>query len=860
MKRLIQFLVLCALPLSVAADEVTVQQAAHAVGTWLSAAPTLGCPLGRTVLAARTCQSPGGGRFHVVRLAGGGFVVTSSDTMQEPVVAFSPDGDLLENERNPLWTLLCRDFEDRQQQIASRPSTARLMHASAPSASERKWAQLLTGDASSQGASLASARPSVSDLRVAPFIKSSWGQTSVGGMNCYNLLTPKNYPVGCVATAGAQIMRYFEWPKTTVSAFSNAFCALDDVPVTLSAAGGVYDWTNMPLQPSVRTPEAQRLAISGLMRDLGVACGMNYGSGGSAAGSYMLTRAWTTHFGYASAMAYTLVDDLPNEIVRRALISNFDARLPVEIGISGPDGGHAIVGDGYGYSDGTLYYHFNMGWDGNSNAWYAPPDLSAGGYTFNAIGSLVYNIFPERSAGHTICSGRVLNAAGVPIPGAAVSATDYTGERCAESITDEHGIYALILPSTWVYPLPYVLHAEYDGEGADLSVKVKMCISTLVNADGTFNSNTAPAPAVNNLIDQNLTITAISGVAAPTFSPAPGLFHPTVSVTISCPTQGAAIHYTTDGSEPTEESPLYTSPFVLSQTATVKARAFKTGLFASPIVEVEYIYDTTRDAPAGDYFAHPIAIAGTSGSHQLANTSTYSKEDGEPIHSLLNGSYYPETRSAWYIWTAPGSGEMTFTVQSHRKIGSTTYYLHAMIAAYQGGDIRFAERLALGTSFADDGSTSIKAIVQQGEIYRIVVFAYADDPMPGPYNLSWHGVLETFHETQNTEVPVPFDWLSAHYPGTVNFEDQASAIGANGRPVWESYLLALDPTNPLSDLRITHFVPRDGAPIFGWNVTNENLRSLGYEYRIKGKTSLEEPWGTTNATHRFFRLFVEKQR
>ena len=90
-------------------------------------------------------------------------------------------------------------------------------------------------------------------------------------------------------------------------------------------------------------------------------------------------------------------------------------------------------------------------------------------------------------------------------------------------------------------------------------------------------------------------------------------------------------------------------------------------------------------------------------------------------------------------------------------------------------------------------------------------------------------------------------------------ESLAASTGANGRPVWESYLLGLDPTNPQSDLRITCFEVKDGLPSLGWNVTNESIRDLGYDYFIRGKTRLGDPWRALDAAHRFFRLVVEKR-
>ena len=91
--------------------------------------------------------------------------------------------------------------------------------------------------------------------------------------------------------------------------------------------------------------------------------------------------------------------------------------------------------------------------------------------------------------------------------------------------------------------------------------------------------------------NQTLTVAgyvAPGQVAAPTFDPPAGTYSAAQNVTISCLTDGATIHYTTDGTEPTESSPTYSAPISVSATATIKAIAVKSGMTNSEISTAAY--------------------------------------------------------------------------------------------------------------------------------------------------------------------------------------------------------------------------------------------------------------------------------
>ena len=80
-------------------------------------------------------------------------------------------------------------------------------------------------------------------------------------------------------------------------------------------------------------------------------------------------------------------------------------------------------------------------------------------------------------------------------------------------------------------------------------------------------------------------------VKTPKIMPAGGEVESGTEVTITCATEGATIHYTTDGTTPTASSPTYTAAFTINRTTTVKAIAIKAGMDNSKIATANYHVD-----------------------------------------------------------------------------------------------------------------------------------------------------------------------------------------------------------------------------------------------------------------------------
>jgi len=108
-----------------------------------------------------------------------------------------------------------------------------------------------------------------------------------------------------------------------------------------------------------------------------------------------------------------------------------------------------------------------------------------------------------------------------------------------------------------------------------------------------FTGGTGGLTATQEIISWTYTAGGLPTAATPTFSPVPGSYGSSQSVTISDTTSGATIYFTTDGSTPTTASPKYTTPILVSSTTTIKAMAAASGYNNSAIASGTYTITKT---------------------------------------------------------------------------------------------------------------------------------------------------------------------------------------------------------------------------------------------------------------------------
>lgn len=327
MKRLlhIQFLLVLLLALgysSLQAKRITQWQAQQqAYSFWGKQMPQKAKAKSRTATTASPSDA-----YYVFNNDAGGFVIIAGDDAVTPVLGYTSTGSFdAENLPDGLKDLL----KSYERQIAA--------------LGDNYVANQTATRAAFTGEKL---------LKTA-----EWNQ-----MAPFNKYTPNNYVTGCVATAGAIVMKHHGYPAKGTGSHSYTWNGQ-----TLTANfGHTYDWASMPAKYD-GTNDAAFDGVARLMADLGVAVEMQYNKDGSGAYIGNLVTALQKYYGYSKLSHLMAIEDVGAEAWNGKLREEIDANRPVLYAASDPaGGGHAFVIDGYKDES----FSVNWGWGGYCDGFY----------------------------------------------------------------------------------------------------------------------------------------------------------------------------------------------------------------------------------------------------------------------------------------------------------------------------------------------------------------------------------------------------------------------------------------------------------------------------------------------------------
>lgn len=314
-------------------------------------------------------------------LCGDGFVIVTDQKAAYPVVAYSLESEWNDSIVPQLYGWLMK-HQSVLEYIASKEI------ATTPEI-EKAWTKWTTG-----GTTI------ISNI-VPPLLRSAWSQSPRYNNYCPvdNASSSGHAVVGCVATAMAQVMKYWQYPAHGTG--TNTYYHEQYGLLEADFENTTYQWDQMPYQLDSASLYSQIDACALLCYHCGVSVNMHYGA--YASGSYVVNygsdipsaeSALKQYFGYNPSLQGTYrqlcTDEEWVQIIKEELS---EGRPVIYSGVDvAAQGGHAFICDGY---DNNNYFHFDWGWNGYENGYYLLQSLNPAGYYFNDQEACLIGVEPS---------------------------------------------------------------------------------------------------------------------------------------------------------------------------------------------------------------------------------------------------------------------------------------------------------------------------------------------------------------------------------------------------------------------------------------------------------------------------------
>ncbi len=318
-------------------------------------------------------------------------------------------------------------------------------------------------------------------------------------------------------------------------------------------------------------------------------------------------------------------------------------------------------------------------------------------------------------------------------------------------------------------------------------------------------------------------------------------------VEISCATDQAVIYYTTDGSAPTIASTRYEKPFCVTGSCSIKAIAVREEFLDSEVTTLV----TTRLWSIGETMGKPDHVFATAGDECFVRIDDATAALGESMRSGIIQNSQTSILSTVVV----GTGVLSFKWKTSCE---EDYPQHE----WDHAEFVVDGNVVMKLDGITDWQQVVHTIVGDGMHYIEWRFVKDDEEYEGE-DCMWvseYSWTSDYVETQTTDNPVPYSWLSEKCSDVVDeydsYERVAKQTALNGRlTVEQCYVAGVDPESTTNDFTVT-IKMIDGKPRITWDPDLKEAR----EYTIWGKAKLDNSssWQyPTNSLHRFFKVTVE---
>jgi len=326
-------------------------------------------------------------KFYVFNINGDqGYVIVSSDDQIIPILAYSFEGGFNFDNMSPGQADFLNYFNESIAYVKKNEINVN-------EKAINQWQELLDFD-QTKSFQLKSTSPILLQ-------GINWNQNWPYNSQCPEEANASGYgfnghvPVGCVATAMLQVMKYYNWPPTgTGSKYHSSYMNGGYGNIAINFSQQTYDWTAIPDQASTyENPELGKINYHA-----SVAVSTYWSYEGSGATTNNVAQALKNYFKYSQSVQYVQKSNYSESGWANLIKQQIDAKKPVVYAGSPSSGaGHAWNCDGY--QDDS--FHINWGWGGAGDGYYTLDNListaTAGGeeYNFNQNNEMIIDIYPD---------------------------------------------------------------------------------------------------------------------------------------------------------------------------------------------------------------------------------------------------------------------------------------------------------------------------------------------------------------------------------------------------------------------------------------------------------------------------------